>query len=80
MSFFLNISLEEFSLFYILTVNLTLFLTALFQKESKIVIFIMSIVLTLDGTSVHVAHALKKIGLFGKKNPICDCSRTNQKP
>ena len=37
-------------------------------------------VLILDGNSLHVAHALRKIGLFGKKYPICAYSRTNQKP
>ena len=37
-------------------------------------------VLILDGNSLHVAHAGWKIGLFGKKCPICACSRTNQKP
>ena len=26
----------------------------------------------LDGNSEHVAHALRKIGLFGENNPICD--------
>ena len=28
----------------------------------------------------HVAQALRKMGLFGKKCPICDYSRTNQMP
>ena len=33
----------------------------------------------LDGNPDHVAHAWRKIGLFGeKKNPICDCSRSHQ--
>ena len=35
-------------------------------------------VLILDGKSKHVAHALKKKGLFGEKYPICDYSRPNQ--
>ena len=29
--------------------------------------------LILDGNSEHVEHAWGKIGLFGGKNPICDC-------
>ena len=32
----------------------------------------------LDGNSGHVAHAWRKIGLFGGKYAICACSRTNQ--
>ena len=28
--------------------------------------------LPLDGTSEHVAHARRRIGIFGEKNPICD--------
>ena len=36
--------------------------------------------LLLDGNSEHVGHAWRKIGLFGEKNPICDCSRSNQMP
>ena len=32
-------------------------------------------------TKEDVAHALRKTGLFGeKKNPICDCSRSNRMP
>ena len=37
-------------------------------------------VLILDGSSEHVAHACWKIGLFGEKNPICDCFRSNLMP
>ena len=33
---------------------------------------------TLYGNSEHVAQARRKIGLFEEKNPICDCSRSNQ--
>ena len=35
-------------------------------------------VLMLDGNSEQVAHAWRKIGLFGEENPICDCSRSKQ--
>ena len=35
---------------------------------------------TTYGNSKHVALAWKKIGLFGEKNPICDCSLSNQMP
>ena len=38
---------------------------------------VKAIMLILDGNSEHVAHAWRKIGLFGLKNPICDCSRSN---
>ena len=31
-----------------------------------------------DGSSEHVALAGRKIGLFGKKNPVCDCFTFNQ--
>ena len=30
--------------------------------------------LLLDGNSEHVAHAWRKIDLFGEKNPVFDCS------
>ena len=36
-------------------------------------------VLILDGNSEHVVHALRKIGLLGKKT-ICNCSRLTQIP
>ena len=36
--------------------------------------------LILDGNSEHVAQACRKLVLFGKKDPICDCSRSNQMP
>ena len=36
--------------------------------------------LKLDGNSEHIAHARRKIGLFGYKNAICDGSRTNKIP
>ena len=36
----------------------------------RISVFVM--VPILDGNSEHVAHALRKIGLFGENNPICD--------
>ena len=40
-----------------------------------------TIVLILDGNSdEHVAHVCRKIGLFGEKNRICSCSRSNQMP
>ena len=29
----------------------------------------------LDGNSGHVAHGWKKMGIFGEKNSLCDCSR-----
>ena len=35
-------------------------------------------VLILDGNSKYVAHAWRNIGLFGEKNPIHDCSRSNE--
>ena len=35
-------------------------------------------VLILDGNLLHVAHAWRKIGIFGY--PIYDCSRINEKP
>ena len=42
---------------------------------------VMSImVLLFDGNSGHVAHAWRKIGLFGENNPNFDYSRTNQMP
>ena len=31
-----------------------------------------SMILILDDNSEHVAHAYRKIGLFGVKLPICD--------
>ena len=34
-------------------------------------------VLILDGNTEHVAQAWRKIVLFGEKNPICDCPRSN---
>ena len=37
-------------------------------------------VLILDGTTEHVAHAWRTIGLFEKKNPSFNCSRSNQMP
>jgi len=40
-------------------------------------------VLILAGNSEHIVnvHAWRKIGLFGeKKNPICDCTSSNQLP
>ena len=35
-------------------------------------------VFILDGNSEHAAQAWRKIGIFGEKNPICECSRSNQ--
>ena len=32
-------------------------------------------VLLLDGNSEHVAHACRKVGLFGEKNPTSESSR-----
>ena len=37
-------------------------------------------VFIFDGDSEHAAHTWSKIGLCGGKNPICDCSRSNQLP
>ena len=37
-----------------------------------------AMVLILDGNSEHVAHTWRNIDLFWKRNPICDCSRSNQ--
>ena len=37
-------------------------------------------VLKLDGTSEHDAQAWRKIGLFKRKNPICDYPRSDQMP
>jgi len=38
-------------------------------------------VFILDGNSEHGVHAWREVGLFSdKKNPICDCSRSNQMP
>ena len=31
-----------------------------------------------NGNSDHVALAWRKIGLFGEKDPMCDCSRSKQ--
>ena len=28
----------------------------------------------------NVAHAWRKLGLFGEKNPNCDCFQSNQMP
>ena len=43
------------------------------QKYVFIMVFI------LDVKSEHVAHAWRNMGHLGiKKNPICDCSRSNQ--
>ena len=40
---------------------------------------VVTIVLILEGNSEHVAHAWRKICLIGfLKNPICDCSQSNQ--
>ena len=36
--------------------------------------------LILDGNLEYVTHTWRKIGLFGENNPICDCSRSKQKP
>ena len=43
---------------------------------------ISNMVLILDANSEHDAHAWRKICVFGEeeKNPICDCSRSNQMP
>ena len=35
-------------------------------------------VLMLDGNSEHAAHAWRKRGLSGEKNPICDYSEYDQ--
>ena len=46
-----------------------------------VLITVAAMVLILDGNLAHVAHACRKIGLFGeKKKPICDCSRTIYMP
>ena len=37
-------------------------------------------VLILDGKSEQVVHARRKKAFQRKKNPICDCSRSNQRP
>ena len=37
-------------------------------------------VLILDGNSEHVGHARRTVCLFGDKNSIRDCSRSNQMP
>ena len=39
-----------------------------------------NMVLISVGNSEHVAHAWRKIDLFGEKNPNCDVSRSNQIP
>ena len=36
--------------------------------------------LVSDGNSEYVVRACKKKGLFGLKNPICDCPRSNKMP
>ena len=41
---------------------------------------VAAVVLILDGNSEHVAHVCEKIGLFGEKNLICACSKSNQMP
>ena len=47
------------------------------ESESRLV---RTMVLSLDGDSEYAATAQRKIGLFGEKNPICKCSRSNQMP
>ena len=36
--------------------------------------------LIIDGNSRNGEYACRKIGLFGDKNPICDCSLSNEMP
>ena len=41
---------------------------------------LVTMVLILDGSSDHVAHSCRKIGLFRKQNQICHFSLYNQMP
>ena len=49
-------------------------------KLDKLLNIVLSIVLTLDGNPENVAHAYRKIGLFGEINPICDYFRSDRMP
>ena len=61
---------------YVRHLTLLLVLTTTIMKDKTY----RNIVLILDGNSEHVAHAWRKIGIFGKKNMICDGSRSKQMP
>ena len=51
----------------------------MFADFSSIFAYLAHMVLILDGNSELVAHAGRKIGIFGEKQiPISECARSNQ--